>query len=83
MNIIGNYWERGNKNEIDIVASNDLDKINQIAVVKMNLDKAKMNILQEKSIKLIQKYSNHNMGNYLCEQFFLDISFLLHLDSYQ
>ena len=25
-NIIGNYWERGNKNEIDIVALNALDK---------------------------------------------------------
>ncbi len=60
-NIIGNYWERGNKNEIDIVAINDLEKRLVIAEVKMNLEKAKMNILQEKSLKLIQKYSGYKI----------------------
>lgn len=60
-NIIGNYWERGNKNEIDIVAINDLEKRIVIAEVKMNLGKAKINLLQEKSLKLIQKYNDYEI----------------------
>lgn len=60
-NIIGNYWERGNKNEIDIVAINDLEKRIVIAEVKMNLEKAKINVLQEKSLKLIQKYNDYEI----------------------
>jgi AAA+ ATPase superfamily predicted ATPase len=60
-NIIGNYWERGNKNEIDIVAINDLEKRIVIAEVKMNLEKAKINLLQEKSLKLIQKYNDYEI----------------------
>ena len=51
-NVIGNYWERGNKNEIDIVAVNDLDKTVLIAVVKLNASKARMTKLKEKAVKL-------------------------------
>ena len=60
-NIIGNYWERGNKNEIDIVAINDLEKRIVIAEVKMNLEKAKINLLQEKSLNIIQKYNDYKI----------------------
>jgi hypothetical protein len=35
-NLIGNYWEAGNKNEIDIVAVNDFSKTALIAEVKRN-----------------------------------------------
>ena len=59
-NLIGNYWERGNKNELDIVAVNDLDKRIVIAEVKMNLEKAKMKVLKEKSIKLLKKYPGYD-----------------------
>lgn len=38
-NQIGNYWERGNKNKLDIVAINDLEKIIVISEVKINVDK--------------------------------------------
>ena len=60
-NIIGNYWERGNLNEIDLIAINDLDKKIILAEVKMNLDKAKINELKKKSEKLIKKYKNYDV----------------------
>ncbi len=60
-NIIGNYWERGNLNEIDLVAVNDLDKKIIISEVKINLEKAKIQELKNKSEKLLQKYSNYKV----------------------
>ncbi|QEN04570.1 AAA family ATPase [Thiospirochaeta perfilievii] len=60
-NIIGNYWERGNLNEIDLVAVNDLDKKIIIGEIKMNLDKAKMNDLKNKSVKLLKKYKDYSV----------------------
>lgn len=60
-NLIGNYWERGNKNELDIVAINDLEKRIVISEVKMNVEKAKMNTLKEKSINLVKKYPGYEI----------------------
>jgi len=60
-NIIGNYWERGNLNEIDLVAVNDLDKKIIISEIKMNLEKAKMIDLKSKSEKLLKKYKNYQV----------------------
>ena len=60
-NIIGNYWERGNLNEIDLIAINDLDKKMIIAEVKMNLEKAKINVLKNKSEKLLKKYKGYSV----------------------
>lgn len=60
-NLIGNYWERGNKNELDIVAVNDLEKTIVIAEVKMNAGKAKMSSLKEKSATLLKKYSDYEV----------------------
>ena len=34
--VIGNYWESGNKNEIDIVALNELDKTALVVPPKNN-----------------------------------------------
>jgi AAA+ ATPase superfamily predicted ATPase len=60
-NQIGNYWERGNKNELDIVAINDLEKRIVISEVKMNVDKAKMNALKEKSVNFLKKYPGYEV----------------------
>ena len=60
-NIIGNYRERGNLNEIDLVAINDMDKKIVLAEIKMNLDKAKMNELKVKSEKLLKKYRDYEI----------------------
>ncbi len=60
-NIIGNYWERGNKNQIDIVAINELEKKIFIAEVKMNKNKINIKELEEKSVKLLSKYKNYEI----------------------
>ena len=57
--LIGNYWEKGNHNEIDIVAINDLDKKILCCEVKMNKNKINLNILKEKSIALQKRYANY------------------------
>lgn len=53
---IGAYWEKKNLNEIDIVAVNEYEKRAIIAEVKRNPDKMRINILKEKSKKLIAKH---------------------------
>jgi len=52
---IGNYWERGNKNEIDIVASNELDRTAIIAEVKWQRKRVNLAKLELKAEKLVQK----------------------------
>jgi hypothetical protein len=51
---IGAYWETNNLNEIDIVAVNDNEKKAVIAEVKLNKSKISVNVLQNKSVKLIE-----------------------------
>ncbi len=58
---IGNYWERGNQNEIDIVAINELKKRALIAEVKRNPKKIELNKLKQKSIKLLQKLKGYKI----------------------
>jgi AAA+ ATPase superfamily predicted ATPase len=55
---IGSYWERGNKNEIDIVAVDEINKKILIAEVKLNKKRANLNELILKSQKLINNYKN-------------------------
>ncbi len=47
--------EKGNKNEIDIVAVNDLEKRVVFAEVKLKRDKINIARLEEKSAKLLSK----------------------------
>ncbi|MBI9097775.1 MAG: ATP-binding protein [Spirochaetaceae bacterium] len=58
--LIGTYWERGNLNEIDIVAIDDLLQEIYFAEVKLNKDKIKMNKLKEKTEKIHKKYTGYN-----------------------
>ena len=58
---IGNYWERGNKNEIDIVAVNEIEKTMLIAEVKINPKKISIKKLQDKAKKLIDKFPNYKV----------------------
>jgi AAA+ ATPase superfamily predicted ATPase len=53
---IGRYWERGNKNEIDIVAIDEINKTLLIAEVKMNKKRANINELILKSKNLVEKF---------------------------
>ena len=58
---IGSYWERGNQNEIDIVAIDDVDKKLLICEVKLNKKRLNYNELVLKSQKLIQHYKNYKV----------------------
>lgn len=58
---IGTYWEKGNKNEIDIVALDEIEKKLIIIEVKMNKDKIKMDKLKEKAKNLIIKYPGYKV----------------------
>ena len=49
---VGNYWQRSNKNEIDVVAINELTKQAVIGEVKMNRKKISLAKLKEKSSAL-------------------------------
>ena len=59
--MIGNYWESGNKNEIDIVALNELEKTALIAEVKRNPKKIRLTKLKEKVVKLEQKLKGYEI----------------------
>jgi len=56
---IGSYWERGNQNEIDIIAVNDENKTMLIAEVKRNPKKIDIKTLENKASKLVAKYKNY------------------------
>ena len=58
-NNIGSYWERGNQNEIDIVAVNDEKKTMLIAEVKRNPKKIELKVLEQKASKLMEKYKKY------------------------
>ena len=55
----GHYWERGNKNEIDLVGINDLDKKVMVAEVKLNAKRVCWQSLKEKAVKLEQLHSEY------------------------
>ena len=58
---IGSYWERGNINEIDIVAVDDLKKRLLICEVKLSPKRLDYNTLVLKSEKLLQKFPDYSV----------------------
>ena len=56
---IGSYWERGNQNEIDIVAVNDEKKTMLFVEVKRNAKKIDLKVLEAKASKLMAKYKKY------------------------
>jgi AAA+ ATPase superfamily predicted ATPase len=58
-NIIGTYWEKGNQNQIDIVASNDLAKTITFAEVKLNKARIRLETLKQKSQRLLLEYPGY------------------------
>ncbi|KEQ15482.1 hypothetical protein GZ77_02255 [Endozoicomonas montiporae] len=61
-NIVGSYWERGNQNEIDVVAVNDLEKKVLIAEVKRNPKNIRLSHLREKAVKLCQQLKGYEIN---------------------
>ncbi|NRA73031.1 MAG: ATP-binding protein [Gammaproteobacteria bacterium] len=72
-NQIGSYWERGNANEIDIIAINDLDKRIVIGEVKRQSKRYSETILIEKSVPMLQKLKKHG---YSVEYHYFSLDFL-------
>jgi len=61
VSLMGSYWERGNSNEIDIVALNEVEKTAIIAEVKRNAEKINLNALQKKSVNLVNQLSDYKV----------------------
>jgi AAA+ ATPase superfamily predicted ATPase len=58
---IGNYWERGNQNEIDIVAVDEIDKKILLCEVKLSAKRLNRDALVRKSVKILQKYKGYEV----------------------
>ncbi len=61
-NQIGYSFESDHKNEIDLVAINDLDKKIVIAEVKRNKKKIRLNELRQKAKKLLISYQDYDVA---------------------
>lgn len=60
-NVIGSYWEKGNRNELDIVAIDDLHGKALIAEVKMRKERYRLEVLQDKARNLSAKLKDYNI----------------------
>ncbi len=58
---IGSYWERGNANEIDIVAVDEMHKKLLICEVKLSAKRLDRDALVLKSQKLLQKFPDYEV----------------------
>ncbi len=56
---IGSYWERGNQNEIDIVAIDDLKKTLLLCEVKLAKKRLNQSALEVKAKKLLVDYPRY------------------------
>ena len=59
---IGSFWEKGNRNEIDIVCINSIEQKALIAEVKLNKKKGSIKKLKEKSEKILPKLKNYKVN---------------------
>jgi hypothetical protein len=58
---IGNYWERGNQNEIDIVAVDEIDKKILLCEVKLSKKRLNRDDLVQKSVNVLRKYKGYEV----------------------
>lgn len=61
-NIIGQYWERDNQNELDLVAINEREKRAVIAEVKLNPKRINQAILPQKAARLTAMLSDYDIS---------------------
>jgi hypothetical protein len=62
---IGTWWEKGNQNELDIVAVDDFTKVVLFAVVKRKKENISISVLQEKAKKLLQSQLKDYTAEYM------------------
>lgn len=58
---IGNYWEKGANNEIDIVAVNEMDRRAVIADVKINPRKINLELTAQKASRITTKLKGYSI----------------------
>ena len=58
-NRIGSYWERGNQNEIDLVAVHDMKKRITLADIKLNKNKLSVKRLKHRAQGLLASYPRY------------------------
>ena len=58
---VGSYWEKGNRNEIDIVALNDMNKRALIAEVKMRKESFRPTVLRGSAQNLVNKLGDYQI----------------------
>lgn len=61
---IGTYWEKGNQNEIDIVAINSLNKVVDFFEIKKQKSAIRVSHLEKKAEKIMQKFEGYSFGFY-------------------
>jgi AAA+ ATPase superfamily predicted ATPase len=61
LSAIGSYWERGNQNEIDIVALNEYEKYAIIAEVKRQAENIDMGLLQKKAENIVAQLPGYRI----------------------
>ncbi len=62
---IGTWWEKGNQNELDIVAVDDFTKVVLFAEVKRKKENISISVLQEKAKKLLQSQLKDYTAEYM------------------
>lgn len=60
-NEIGSYWEKGNSNEIDLVARNDLKKEIVLGEIKLDRSKLRISSLKMKGQRLLHEYPDYRV----------------------
>ena len=61
-NIVSGYWDRDGKDEIDLVAVNEAERAITIGEVKRNPDKIDLNLLEEKSTKILSHHKGWSVS---------------------
>lgn len=56
---VGNYWQRGNKNEIDVIAYNELTQKAIIGEVKMNRENISLDVLRLKAQEISRELGGY------------------------
>lgn len=59
---LGNYWERGHQNELDLVAINELEKSVVIAEIKRQAHRIKLSTLEQKAQKLLTQLKGYKVS---------------------
>jgi AAA+ ATPase superfamily predicted ATPase len=60
-NMVGSYWESGFRNEIDLVAINDNDKVMILAEIMMNKRIIRQERLKSKALNLSKQYPDYRI----------------------